>query len=77
MTDRISVVDAAQTGDELQTLEAMRDRLAALLDSDPAPYVMAQASGRLMDVLERIAEIRPKVNSLEAELERRRRERGR
>jgi hypothetical protein len=77
MTDRISVVDAAQTGDELQTLEAMRDRLAALRDSDPAPYVMAQASGRLMDVLERIAEIRPKGNSLEAELERRRRERGR
>lgn len=49
---------AAQTGDELATLEAMRDTLAAAMDQ-AEPAVIAQVAGRLEAVLKRIGELRP------------------
>lgn len=49
---------AAQTGDEVATLEAMRDSLAAAMDV-AEPAVIAQVAGRLEAVLKRISELRP------------------
>jgi hypothetical protein len=54
----VSVLDAAQSGDEAAALEAMRDSLAAAMDeADPA--VVAQIAGRLESVLKRLGEVRP------------------
>ena len=52
----MSVLSAAQSGDELATLKAMRDVLAEAMDADN-PAVVAQVSGRLESVLKRIAEL--------------------
>lgn len=52
----MGVADAAATGDELETLNAMRDRLAEVMDVAP-PYVVGPISGRLVTVLGRIAEL--------------------
>lgn len=57
----MSVLDAAQSGDRRKVLEAMRDTLAAALDSaDPA--VQAQLSGQLRQVLKDLAEL-PEVKA--------------
>jgi len=68
------VLAAAQSGDELAALEAMRDHLAAAMDEAP-PTVVAQVASRLQAVLERISELRPagKVTLEDALAERRRR----
>jgi hypothetical protein len=52
----VSIADAAATGDEIATLRAMRDKLAADMDEAP-PAVVAQISGRLEAVLKRITEL--------------------
>ena len=52
----MSIADAAATNDELATLRAMRDKLAADMDEAP-PAVVAQISGRLEAVLKRITEL--------------------
>ena len=41
----MTVLDAAQTGDEVVALEAMRDRLAAAMDEAPAAVVAVVAAG--------------------------------
>lgn len=51
-----TIADVAATGDELATLRAMRDKLAADMDEAP-PAVVAQISGRLEAVLKRITEL--------------------
>ena len=51
-----SIAAAAATNDELATLRAMRDTLAADMDEAP-PAVVAQISGRLEAVLKRITEL--------------------
>ena len=57
----MSVLEAAQSGDRRKVLEAMRDTLAAALDSaDPA--VQAQISGQLRQVLKDLAEL-PEVKA--------------
>ena len=52
----MTIADTAATGDELATLRAMRDKLAADMDVAP-PAVVAQISGRLEAVLKRITEL--------------------
>jgi len=52
----MSIATTAATGDELATLKAMRDKLAADMDEAP-PAVVAQISGRLEAVLKRITEL--------------------
>ena len=52
----MSIAATAATGDELATLRAMRDKLAADMDEAP-PAVVAQISGRLEAVLKRITEL--------------------
>jgi hypothetical protein len=51
-----TIAEAAATNDELATLRAMRDKLAADMDEAP-PAVVAQISGRLEAVLKRITEL--------------------
>jgi hypothetical protein len=51
-----TIAATAATGDELATLRAMRDKLAADMDEAP-PAVVAQISGRLEAVLKRITEL--------------------
>lgn len=51
-----TIADVAATNDELATLRAMRDKLAADMDLAP-PAVVAQISGRLEAVLKRITEL--------------------
>jgi hypothetical protein len=52
----MSALEAAQTGDRRKALEAMRDILAAAMDSaDPA--VQAQLSGQLRAVLKDLADL--------------------
>jgi len=53
-----SVAAAASGGDELVTLQAMRDLLAASMDQAPAT-VVAQIAARLESVLARISELKP------------------
>ena len=53
-----TITEAAAGGDELETLQAMRDSLAAAMDDAPAT-VVAQISGRLEAVLKRISELGP------------------
>ena len=52
----MSIAATAATGDELATLKAMRDKLAADMDEAP-PAVVAQISGRLEAVLKRITDL--------------------
>jgi hypothetical protein len=54
----MNIHQAAQSGDEVATLEAMRDSLAAAMDM-AEPAVIAQVAGRLEAVLKRITELRP------------------
>jgi CHASE3 domain sensor protein len=51
-----SIAEVAATNDELETLRAMRDKLAASMDI-AEPSVVAQVSGRLEAVLKRITEL--------------------
>lgn len=51
-----TIAEAAATGSELDTLRAMRDKLAVDMDDAP-PAVVAQISGRLEAVLKRITEL--------------------
>ena len=54
----MNIQSAAATDDEVATLKAMRDKLAAAMDeADPA--VVAQIAGRLEAVLKRIGELCP------------------
>jgi hypothetical protein len=50
MAERVSVAEAARTGDRRATLEAMRDTLAVAFDDAP-PAVVAQIAGRLSAIL--------------------------
>lgn len=52
----MTIADAAASNDELATLRAMRDKLAADMD-DAVPAVVAQIAGRLEAVLKRITEL--------------------
>lgn len=54
----MSIESAARSGDQLATLEAMRDSLAVAMDA-AEPAVIAQVAGRLEAVLKRISELRP------------------
>lgn len=67
-----SVLEAAQSGDEVATLEALRDKLAAMLDEAPAT-VAANISGQIVKVLERLSDLTPsgKVTLSDALAERR------
>ena len=58
MTRPGRVARAAATGDELTTLEAVRDKLASVMDEAPG-YVLPRAASQLSKVLKRIEEIRP------------------
>jgi hypothetical protein len=71
----LSILAAAQSGDRLATLVAMRDKLADDMDNAPAT-VVAQISARLQLVLADIAglPVAGKVSKLD-ELEQRRKER--
>ena len=71
----LSILAAAQSGDRLATLVAMRDKLADDMDNAPAA-VVAQISARLQLVLADIAglPVAGKVSKLD-ELEQRRKER--
>jgi hypothetical protein len=73
----MSVLGAARSGDEVQALEAMRDKLAEAMD-DSEPAVVAQIAGRLESVLRRLGELRPagKVTLNDALAERRARRVG-
>ena len=51
-----TIAAAAASNDEIATLRAMRDKLAADMDEAP-PAVVAQISGRLEAVLKRITEL--------------------
>lgn len=52
----MSIAEVAAQGNELDTLRAMRDALAAAMDV-AEPSVVAQISGRLEAVLKRITEL--------------------
>lgn len=54
----MSVLEAAQSGSEVEALVAMRDKLATAMDEAP-PTVVAQIAARLESVLARISELRP------------------
>ena len=56
MTRQGPVSRAAATGDQLATLEAMRGRLAEVLDDCP-PYVSPRIASQLVSVLKRIGEL--------------------
>ena len=68
----MTVLEAAQSGDEVAALEAMRDKLAADMDA-AAPSVVAQVAARLESVLKRLGELQPsgKVTISDALAERR------
>ena len=51
-----SIAEVAASNDEIATLRAMRDKLAADMDI-AEPSVVAQISGRLEAVLKRITEL--------------------
>lgn len=72
-----SVVEAAAGGDELASLEALRDRLAVAIDG-AAPGVLPGLSSQFAAVVKRITELRPSTEkvTLSDELERRRQERS-
>ena len=63
----MSVLEAAQSGDEVATLEAVRDRLALMLDDAPAT-VAANISGQIVKVLQRLSDLKPsgKVTLIDA-----------
>jgi hypothetical protein len=54
----MTVLEAAQTGDEIATLEAMRDRLAAAMD-EATTGAIGQTAAQLAAVLRRLADLRP------------------
>jgi hypothetical protein len=54
----MTVLEAAQIGDEVAALEAMRDKLAAAMDEAP-PTVVAQINAQLAANLKRLSELRP------------------
>jgi len=54
-----SIVDAAATGEQLATLQAVRDQLAADLEVCAAMRDRATLYARLVDVLARIDELAP------------------
>lgn len=57
---RRAVTEAAESGDRLATLRAVRDVLARLIDDPALPAREAAAvSGRLQSVLAEIAELAP------------------
>ncbi len=66
------VLRAAQTGDEVATLEALRDLLAETLDGAPV-NVVGNLAPQLAAVLKRLAELKPsgKVTLSDALAERR------
>ena len=55
----MSVADAAAKGDQLATLVALRDRLAAEVDTCDNPRDLAPITRQLQLVLARIAELSP------------------
>lgn len=55
----MSLSEVAQTGDQLRTLEALRDYLARALDVTGSARDQAALAARLTDVLARIAELTP------------------
>jgi hypothetical protein len=54
----MTVLDAAQSGDEIEALEATRDKLAELLD-DAVGGTAAGLANQLQAVLRRLSELRP------------------
>ncbi len=53
----MSIGETARTGDRLETLRALRDRLADEIDAGPEPRDLAALSTRLERVLEQIGEL--------------------
>ena len=55
----MSVEDAALSGDQMRTLQAMRDRLAQAIDESSSAMGVAAFAKQLQDVLSKIAELTP------------------
>lgn len=58
-----SIAEAAASGDHLQTLRAMRDRLARSVDACASPRELAPLNRQLLDVLRQIYEAEGKGSS--------------
>jgi len=54
LSARSTVAAAASSGDQLRTLEALRDRLAGEIDVCESPRDLASLSARMVDVLAQI-----------------------
>lgn len=69
------ISSAAASGSELETLTALRDRLAWQIDVSDSARDVAALSARLVDVIERIAAIKPLKTSKADELAKKRAQR--
>ncbi|HET6908316.1 MAG TPA: hypothetical protein VFH54_03175 [Mycobacteriales bacterium] len=78
MVAPVGVLEAARSGDQLAALVALRDTLAAQIDSSRDPFGLPALAARLVQVLEQIAKLQPPVRKGTAldELARRRSARG-
>ena len=54
----MAVSAAVNTGDRLKALEALRDELAAAIDSCDSPRDLASLAARLMDALAQVDELK-------------------
>lgn len=57
---KVKIAPVASLGDQLQTLEALRDRLAGAIDATTSARDVAMLSSRLTGVMELIGEQVPK-----------------
>ncbi|MDJ0491387.1 hypothetical protein QNA24_33935 [Rhodococcus qingshengii] len=69
---KIKVAPVASLGDQLKTLEALRDRLAGAIDATTSARDVAMLSSRLTDVMKLIGEQVPKSRTPLDELRERR-----
>lgn len=76
----MTVAEPARTGDQLKTLEAVRDHLASAIDSCESHRDLAPLAARMLDVLAQIADVKAQAPEQEGtpldELQRRRATRG-
>ncbi len=69
---KVKVAQVASLGDQLKTLEALRDRLAGAIDATTSARDVAMLSSRLTDVMKLIGEQVPKSRTPLDELRERR-----
>lgn len=69
---KVKVATVASLGDQLKTLEALRDRLAGAIDATTSARDVAMLSSRLTDVMKLIGEQVPKSRTPLDELRERR-----